>query len=71
MNQQRDVRIRDQVQGFLGRRVGCHYYCRCGRIWAVGKVGVVHQGNVRKEIRASGKVKLRRWFSQSWRRGGR
>jgi hypothetical protein len=50
--------VRDQVEGFLGGWVGGHYYRRCRGIGAVGQVCVVHQGDVREEIRAGRKMEL-------------
>jgi hypothetical protein len=59
--------IRDQVEGFLGGRVGGHYYCRCRGIGAVGQVCVVHQGDVREEIRAGSKMKLEKMLASACR----
>jgi hypothetical protein len=59
--------IRDQVEGFLGGRVGGHYYCRCRGIGAVGQIRVVHQGDVREEICAGSKMELEKMLASACR----
>ena len=59
--------IRDQVEGFLGGRVGGHYYCWCRGIGAVGQIRVVHQGDVREEVRAGSKMELEKILASACR----
>ncbi len=62
--------VRDQVEGFLGERVGGHYYRRCRGIGTVGQVCVVHQGNVREEVRAGSKMELEKILASACRQQG-
>lgn len=58
MDEQRDVWIGDQVQSFLRRRVGGHYYARAIRVRRGWQVGVVHESNMGVEVCASCEMKL-------------
>lgn len=64
VDQQRDVWIRDEVEGFLGGWIGGHDYGGRGRVGGGGEVGVVHEGDVWEvtgaccEMELSGEKKL-------------
>ena len=59
MNQQRDTRVVNKVDGLLGGGVGGHYYrwMRCEG--CTREIGVVHQGDVGEEVGTSGEMELR------------
>ena len=63
MDQQRDTRVVDKVDGLLRGGVGGHYYrwMRCEG--CAGEIGVVHEGDVGEEVGTSGEVELRTLIS--------
>lgn len=60
MNEQRDVRIGDEVVGFLGGGIGGHDDGWAGRKRRRGKVGIVHEGDMWRLRGAGGEMELKR-----------
>ena len=58
VDEQGDVWVGDEVIGFLGGRVGCHYYRRRAAVWRGGEVGVVHEGDMGEVVGACCEMKL-------------
>lgn len=46
VDQDRDMRVLDEVDGFLGGGVGGHDDGRCGSEWGGSEEGVVHERDV-------------------------
>jgi len=58
MDEEGDVWIGDEVQRLFRGGVGGHYYGGGGGVGGRGEVGVVHEGDVGKEVCAGCQVEL-------------
>lgn len=60
MDQERDSRVRKEVEGLAGSGIGCHDDGRVRTEWGRGEVGVGHQGDVGSLAVAGSKMELGR-----------
>ena len=58
VHQERDTRVGDEIQGLFGGWIRGHDDGRVRRERRRGKVGIVHEGDVRKEVSTGSEVEL-------------